>query len=197
MINDQSAPVTYSEHEAQRILARAAELEGVSGTRFTADDLRKISATADIDPHALERAMRETSDAAKPVVLGSVPMSAKRLAMLAGAGVILGALAVAADGKPFGRLSEIVIFGPSALFSIYLALKHSLRGGFSGLLRELGVVLGSFTLAIIASEGVRNASPAITWSLVCGALGTAILSIRGGVRVIIPAADEDALTEGR
>ena len=197
MINDQSAPVTYSEHEAQRILARAAELEGVSGTRFTADDLRKIAATADIDPHALERAMRETRDDASVVVRDPGLMSAKRLAMLAGAGAVLGALAIAADGKPFGRLSEIVIFGPSALVTMYLALRHSLRGGFSGLLRELGVVLGSFTLAIIASEGVSAASPAITWSLVCGALGAAILSIRAGARVIIPTTDEGALTDGR
>jgi hypothetical protein len=190
--------VTYSEHEAQRILARAAELEGASGTRFTAEDIRQIAATADIDPHALERAMNETGHVtARPVSPETVPMSAKRLAMLAGAGAVLGALAIAADTKPFGRLSEIVIFGPSALFTVYLALRHSLRGGFSGLLRELGVVLGSFTLAIIASEGIRNASPAITWSLVCGALGTAILSIRGGARVIFPTTDDGALTDGR
>lgn len=65
MIKDQNAPATYSEHEAQRILARAAELEGASGTRFTAEDLRQIAATADIDPHALERAMSETGDVAR------------------------------------------------------------------------------------------------------------------------------------
>ena len=196
-MNIDRSVATHSEHEAQRILARAAELEGVSGTRFTAEDLRKIAATADIDPHALERAMSETEDVARPVVSDALPMNATRLAMLAGAGAVLGALAIAADSKPFGRLSELVIFGPSALFTMYLALKHSLRGGFSGLLRELGVTLGSFTLAIVASEGVRNASPAITWSLVCVALGSAILSLRSGARVIFPPTDEGALTDGR
>ena len=72
----------------------------------------------------------------------------------------------------------------------YLALRHPLREGFSGLLRELGVGFGSFTLLLIATEGVGDVSPAIAWSLVCGALGSAIVALRGGVRVISPAVSE-------
>jgi hypothetical protein len=44
---------------------------------------------------------------------------------------------------------------------------------------ELVVVFGSFTLAIIALQGFQATSPAMAWSLVCGALGSGILAMRG------------------
>jgi hypothetical protein len=53
-----------------------------------------------------------------------------------------------------------------------------MREGFAGLLRELAVVFGSFTAIITAIEGFQAASLAMTWSLIAGALGCGILSMR-------------------
>lgn len=198
MNKDRNTPGSFSETEAHQILARAAELEGAAGTRFTVEDLRQIAATANIDPHALERAMSEVGG-----VQGGtesppeVAMNGKQLAMLAGAGVVLGATAVMADNMSFGAGSAVAIFAPSALFTIYRALRHPLRHGIAALLRELGVVFGSFTLAILATQGFDGMSPAMAWSLVCGVLGSAVLAMRGGVRVINPVSGEGALTDGR
>ena len=191
MNKDRSAPIIFSEQEAQRILARAAELEGAIGNRFTADDLRQIAATAGIDSRALEHAMNEQGEvtpsgrSAEPLA-----MSAKQVALLAGSGAALGAMAVVADNMSLGNASAIAGFGPSALYTLWRALRHPLGGGLSGLWRELGVVFGSFTLAIIASQGVQDSAPAITWSLICGFVGTAVLSLRGGSTSLKPASDE-------
>jgi hypothetical protein len=195
---DRSTQGSFSETEAQQILARAAELEGTEGARFTAEDLRQIAATADIDPRALERAMKEAAGVpVRSVSPGEVPMNAGQLAVLAGAGIVLGATAVMADNMSLGAGSAVAIFAPSALFTIYRAIRHPLRDGIGALLRELGIVFGSFTLAIVASQGFDAVSPAMAWSLVCGALGTAVLAMRGGVRVINPGAGEGALIDGR
>jgi hypothetical protein len=198
MNRNRNAPLSFSETEAHQILARAAELEGAAAARFSAEDLRQIAATADIDPHALERAMSEAGGIqAQTDSRDAVPVNAKQLAMLAGAGVVLGATAVMADNMSFGAGSAVAIFAPSALFTIYRAVQHPLRHGIGALLRELGIVFGSFTLAIVATQGFDAVSPAMGWSMVCGVLGSAVLAMRGGVRVINPVTGEGALTDGR
>ena len=178
---DRELPATFSETEAQRILARAAEIEGTNGTLFTIEDLRQIALKAGIEPHALDHAINEaraveslpTPDALSP------PMTSRDIAMLAVSGAALGALALVADQMPLPGSSAIPVFAPSALFTIYRALRHPVREGFSGLLRDLGVFFGSFTAVVIASEGLNDASVAVTWSLMAGAAACGILSLRG------------------
>jgi hypothetical protein len=181
MRKDHGPAATFSETEAQRILSRAAELEVTLGNRFTTDDLRQIAAKAGIEAHALEHAIDETrADAAESEPGGpSIGMKSGDMAMLAGAGALLGMAAIGADNMHLLGSSAIPVFAPSALFTIYRALRHPLRDGFSGLLRDLGIVFGSFTTAIVAVAGFGDASVAVTWSLMAGALACGILSLRG------------------
>ena len=177
---DRELPATFSEAEAQRILARAAELEVTNGTRFTIEDLRQIALKAGIEPHALDHAINEvraveplpTPDAPSP------PMTSRNIAMLAVSGAALGALALVADNMLPGS-SAIPVFAPSALFTIYRALRHPVREGFTGLLRDLGVFFGSFSAVVIASAGLNDSSVVVTWSLLAGAVACGILSLRG------------------
>lgn len=185
MTREQKLPAVFSETEAQRILARAAELEGTIGTRFTVEDLRSIAARAGIEAHALEQAISETAaeqdgDRPSPTPNGMVPIDSGRIAMLAGAGVALGALAIMADHTNLPGSSAIPVFAPSALFTLYLALKHPVREGLGGLLRQLGLVFGSFTAAVIAMQGLNDASAAVTWSFLCGAAASGIHWLRTG-----------------
>ena len=180
MRKDHGPTATFSETEAQRILSRAAELEVTLGNRFTTDDLRQIAAKAGIEAHALEHAIDETrADTQREPVDPSIGMKPGDMAMLAGAGALLGMAAIGADNMHLLGSSAIPVFAPSGLFAIYRALRHPLRDGFSGLLRELGVVFGSFTTAIAAVEGLGDASVAVTWSLMASALACGILSLRG------------------
>jgi hypothetical protein len=80
------------------------------------------------------------------------------------------------DQKPAASFSE-----PEAqrILSRAAELEVTLRSGFPGLLRELGIVFGSFTAAIGAVEGFTGASAAMTWSLMAGALACGIRSLRG------------------
>lgn len=190
MRKDSNPPSSFSEPEAQRILARAAELEATIGSRFTTEDLRQIALKAGIDSHALERAIDETDSVVEQPARAEPPplMKPGRIAMLAGTGAVLAALAIFADNaQPFGS-SPVPVFLPSGLFAMYLALRHPLREGFTGLLREIGVAFGAFTAFIAASEGFEGATAAVTWSLIAGAVASGILSLRGA-RPNIPAVD--------
>jgi hypothetical protein len=181
MRKDHKPATSFSEPEAQRILSRAAELEVTLGNRLTTDDLRQIAAQAGIEPHALQHAIDETLavDSQRGSGDGATGMMAGDIAMLAGTGALLGLVAIGTDNMHLLGSSAIPVFAPSALFTIYRALRHPLRSGFPGLLRELGIVFGSFTAAIGAVEGLAGASAAMTWSLVAGALACGILSLRG------------------
>lgn len=182
MSDDPKLPVSFSETEAQRILARAAELEATIGNRFTTEDLRQIALKAGIDAHALERAINETGTvgAAQPVRNELAPlMTPGRIATLAATGAVLGALAMAADRIGFPGSSAIPVFLPSALFAFYLTLRHPVREGFLGLFRELGVTFGAFTATIMAAGGLEGASIGVTWSLLVGAVASGILALRG------------------
>ena len=177
---DRELPATFSETEAQRILARAAEIEGTNGTLFTIEDLRQIAIKAGIEPQALEHAIKESRSVAELPVRSAAPtaMKSRDIAMLAGAGALLGALALGADNLLPGS-SAIPVFAPSALFTIYRALRHPVREGFTGLLRDLGVFFGSFSAVVIASAGLNDSSVVVTWSLLAGAVACGILSLRG------------------
>ena len=183
-------PVTFSETEAQRILARAAELEASIGDRFTSDDLRQIALKAGIDAHALERAINESDAVEVQPARNELPplMQPGRIMVLAAAGALLGALAVYADKVPLPGSSAIPVFLPSGLFAMYLALRHPLRDGFTGLIRELGLAFGAFTAAIMAMEGFKGASAGVTWSLLAGAAACGILALRGARPVALTGA---------
>ena len=182
MRDDNNLPVSFSETDAQRILARAAELEASIGNRFTTEDLRQIALKAGIDAHALERAIDEAGaiETAQPVRNELPPlMKPGRIATLAATGAVLGALALAADRIAFPGSSAIPVFLPSGLFAFYLALRLPVREGFIGLFRELGVTFGAFTAAVAALGGMDGASIGVTWSLLVGAMASGILSLRG------------------
>jgi hypothetical protein len=179
MRKGQKPATSFSEPEAQRILSRAAEIEVTLGNRFTTDDLRQIAAQAGIPPHALQYAIDETRAPQRDSGDAATGMKAGNIAMLAGAGALLGLVAIGTDNMHLLGSSAIPVFAPSALFTIYRALRHPLRSGFPGLLRELGIVFGSFTAAIAAVEGLAGASAAMTWSLMAGALACGLLSLRG------------------
>jgi hypothetical protein len=181
MSDDPKLPVSFSETEAQRILARAAELEASIGNRFSTEDLRQIALKAGIDAYALERAIHETGTvmAAQPIRNEPPPlMTPGRIATLAATGAVLGALAIAADNA-FPGSSAIPVFLPSALFAFYLTLRHPVREGFLGLFRELGVTFGAFTATIMATGGLEGASIGVTWSLLVGSVASGILALRG------------------
>lgn len=181
MSQDPQLPVTFSEPEAQRIFARAAELEASIGNRFTIEDLRQIALKAGIDAQALERAINEPGAVVAQPIRNELPplMKPGRIAMLAGAGALLGVLAIFADRiQPFGG-SAIPVFLPSGLLAMYLALRHPLRNGFGGLIRELGVAFGAFTAATMAMQGFDGASAGVSWSVLAGALACGILALRG------------------
>jgi len=173
-------PATFSEPEAQRILARAAELEVTNGTLFTLEDLRQIAVKAGIEPHALEHAINESRSVDEPLPAAApTAMKSKDIAMLAVTGAGLGALALVADNMHLLGSSAIPVFAPSALFTIYRALRHPVREGFTGLLRDLAVFFGSFTAVVVASAGLNDASVVVTWSLLAGAVACGVLSLRG------------------
>jgi hypothetical protein len=178
---DEKPRASFSESEAQSILARAAEIEGAIGTRFTADELRHIAVTAGIDPHALESAISETNAVPHPGTRAIAPrtLHTRDVLSMAGTGAILGALAIVADNMSFGGASAIAVFGPSAVYTAWKSAKHSLRDGIPGLLRDFAVVFGSFTMAITAIDGFSGASAAVTWSLLCSLMGAGILALRG------------------
>ena len=182
MSDDPGLPVTFSETDAQRILARAAELEASIGNRFTMEDLRQIASKAGIDAQALERALNEagTVMAVQPVRNEPPPlMKAGRIATLAACGAVLGALAFAADRINLPGSSAVPVFLPSALFAFYLTLRHPIREGFTGLFRELGVAFGAFTTVITAMGGFDGATVGVTWSLLVAAAASGILALRG------------------
>jgi hypothetical protein len=190
MREDRQLPATFSEPEAQRILARAAELEATNGTQFTIEDLRQIAAKAGIEAHALEHAIHESRAVDTPRASGqpATAMKSGDIATLAISGVALGALAIVADNwQPLGN-SAIPIFAPSALLVAYRALRHPVREGFSGLLRDLGVFFGAFTAVIAAEGGIEGASIAMTWSMMASGLACGILALRGA-RASVPVAE--------
>jgi hypothetical protein len=136
---------------------------------------------AGIDPHALESAINETDAPAQPKSRALVPrtLTTRDIVSMAGTGAVLGALALVADNLSFGGASTIAVFGPSTLYTVYRAVRHSLRDGIPGLLRDLAIVFGSFTTAVMAIDGFQGASAAMTWSLLCALTGSGILALRG------------------
>jgi hypothetical protein len=99
-------------------------------------------------------------------------------------------MALGADKMNFPFTTEVAVLGPSALFAAFLALRHPVREGMIGLVRELAVAFGSFTIAIIALDGLDSASQAMGWSLLCGFIAGGILSARRGTRELGPGAHD-------
>lgn len=171
---------TFSENEVRTILARAAELETAGdGGMVSAADLRTIAAEVGIDAAALEQAIAEAQKAlprAEPTENRSGllrVLTIKNLGLVI-AGSILGAMAIAADGGGFGALTAIAIFGPSAVFAAWRALHHRHWGSVQGLLREMGMLFGSFAITIASLNGTEAFAAAIAWGVICGLGAVAI-----------------------
>ena len=170
----------FSENEVRTILARAAELEAAgNGGMVSAADLRRIAAEVGIDAAALEQAIAE---AQKRSPRGEVAESRSGLLRvltmknlgLTIAGSVLGAMAIAADGGGFGALTAIAIFGPSAGFAAWRALRHRHWGSVQGVLREMGVLFGSFAITIASLSGTEGFAAAVAWGVICGLGAVAI-----------------------
>jgi hypothetical protein len=186
MSNQPKRPTSFSEPEALRILNRATELEDTVGKRFTVDDLRQIAVTAGIDADALEHALNESARVPQQQGGMSSIIDSNRLVMLAGAGALLGGLAVVADNAGFGAGSAAAVFAPSGLYAAWLALRHPLRNGMPALLKELAIAFGAFTAVIVTMGGAEGLAPAVAWSSLCGMVGAGIVSLRGGTRATTP-----------
>ena len=170
--------IRFTETDAQRILARAAELEATSGSVVSIDELRAIAADAGIDPSALNRAVREfdLAPAGPSKTVRSRSRSLLGTAALAAAGVVLGALAVAADNLVFGSFSAAGVLGPSAAFTAYLALRNRRHGGPAAFLGEAAIVFGSFSGTVVAMEGFQALSTCMAWALMCSLAGLGIVT---------------------
>lgn len=179
MTNPPMLPSSFSEQDAQRILARAAELEASAGGRLTIEDVRQIAAKAGIDATALEQAMIEATRSVEPAAVhdNSAPLITRsRVGMLAAVGALLGVTSIAADNLVPN--TNLIVLGPSALYAAYLALRHPKGEGMISLMRELAVVFGSFSIAVILGGGLDATSPALGWSMLCGLLAGGIMAVR-------------------
>lgn len=169
----------FTELEAKRILTRAARLDATDSTSFTADELIRIADDAGISRRAIDHALNEEltdhpNDARSD---RSWPNRIRGLG-LAAVGAGLGALAVTMDMISLGPQSAAAVFGPSAAFTLYLALKHRWHGNLGDYLREIGVVLGSFTLAAVVIEGTHALNPALYWSVLAAVAGSCVVAVR-------------------
>ncbi|HYC50470.1 MAG TPA: hypothetical protein VEB19_05095 [Gemmatimonadaceae bacterium] len=168
---------TFTETEVRSILARAAELETATGGGLvSAADLRKIAAEVGIDAGALEQAIAESRS--QPATMKKRSdllrvLTLKNLGLVV-AGGVLGALAIAADGGGLGALTAVAIFGPSAAFAGWRALRHRKHGSVPALLRELGAFFGSFAMTIASLVGTEGFASAVAWGVICGLGAVAI-----------------------
>jgi hypothetical protein len=76
-----------------------------------------------------------------------------------------------------GPESAAAVFGPSAAFVLYRALWQRWHGSLRGLIDEVVLVLGSFTLTVTALEGFHATKPALLWSLICGTVGCTVAGL--------------------
>ena len=181
------SPSQYSEQEAKRILSRAAEIDAISGSGFTASDLHGIAAAASISPAALERALGEPAQVVPDSRAVQHGGNGARGALARGLGFLcigagLGALAVAFDGRPLGPELAAAVFGPSAAFVLYRALRNRWHGTLPDFLREVVLTMGAYTLSITALEGFHATTTALLWSGICSAAGAAVAAVE--IRVV-------------
>lgn len=164
--------------DAKRILARAAELDARSGSLLTTNDLRQIAADAGISSDALERALWEDDipeAAARPSEARSAHSLLRTVGLL-GIGAVLGALALMLDTISLGTLDAVAVFGPSAAFTLFRAMRHRRNGNVTAFLHEMAITFGSFTVATFGIEGTQAVAPSLAWALVCAITGTAIVA---------------------
>ena len=166
----------FSEDQAKQILARAAELDSRAAVSYSRAELERIAADAMIAAPAIERALDEALS--QPGVTARRSTTARGDLLNAvgflGLGAGLGVMAVVADAASFGPESAAAVFGPSAAFVLYRALRNRWDGSPSKLLRELTLTLGSFTLAATAVQGLQATGPALLWSFGCLMAGSVV-----------------------
>jgi hypothetical protein len=170
------------EAEIKRVLARAAELDSRSELLLTTTDLRRIASEAHISSEAMEVALREVR-VAHPVtdaVVAEKPAWWRRALQGAGlisGGALLAVAAVFADRGGFGPAAAAAVFGPSAAFCLYRALRHRWHGSLVDFQKEIALVLGTFTLMITAVEGYDATQVALVWWAICAVVGGAIVQL--------------------
>jgi hypothetical protein len=187
------------EAEIKRVLARAAELDSRSELLLTTTDLRRIASEAHISSEALELALREVRAASHAATDGAV--AEKRAwwrrallgAGLVGGGALLAVVAVMADRGGFGPAAAAAVFGPSAAFGLYRALRHRWHGSLVDFQKEMALVLGTFALTITAVEGYDATQVALVWWAICAVVGGAIVQLT--LRSSDPSDAPQALTE--
>lgn len=171
----------FSEDEAKRILTRASEIDASDAQHFSAAELHRIAVDSLIAPSAIERALHETtallSEPLQHESKRSIWSPIARALGFAGIGTALGALAVTLDGTPLGPELAAAVFGPSAVFVLYRALRNRWHGSLPDFVREVVLVMGSFTLAATIVEGAHATFPALVWSAVCAVAGGAAVAI--------------------
>jgi hypothetical protein len=187
------------EAEIKRILARAAELDSQRELLLTTTDLRRIASEAHISSEAMEVALRESRAAShsesNPAATGKPAWWRRALlgAGLIGGGALLALAAVIADRGGFGPAAAAAVFGPSAAFGLYRALRHRWHGSLVDFQKEMALVLGTFALTITAVEGYDATQVALVWWAICAVVGGAIVQLT--LRSSDPSDAPQALTE--
>lgn len=169
-------PDMFSEDEAKSILGRAARLDVADGTSFSAADLHRIAAGANISSTALDAALREARQARETSAARRWGERIRAVALVA-AGVGLGVLTSVMDRLSLGQESAAAVFGPSAAVVLTLALKHRWRGNLKEFVQEAFVVLGVFALSVVVIEGFHALPIMLSWSSLCGVIGGFIVGI--------------------
>lgn len=198
MTSDDSDRV-LGEAEIRRVLARAAELDSQRELLLTTADLRRIASEAHISSEAMEMALREVRAASHPPTDAAVaekPAWWRRTlqgAGLIGGGALLALAAVMADRGGFGPAAAAAVFGPSAAFGLYRALRHRWHGSLVDFQKEMALVLGTFALTITAVEGYDATQVALVWWAICAVVGGAVVQLT--LRTSNPSDARQALTE--
>jgi hypothetical protein len=136
--------------------------------------LQRIAADAGIASSAVNVAMMEVAVGENSTAGSSHAPSSSFAALQIGVGAALGVAAVTIDpGAP-----DVAVLGPSALYTVYRALRHRWQGGILGFLQEWSLYFGSFAITAVTIDGFRAAAPSTSWALICAAVGSGIVTLR-------------------
>lgn len=176
-MQEHSLNPSFTDSSANRILARAAELDALNGTTLRLPELRAIAVEVGISAEAFDQAVAEARRVPVPRdTIRSRPRSLLGTVTMIAVGVALATLSVAADNMSLGSASAFAVFGPSAAFIVYRALVHRRKGSLYGFLNEAAVLFGSFTAAALAMNGTQALAPCAAWALACAVAGSGVVT---------------------
>src|SRR5687768_11335260 len=159
-----------SEHELQRVIERAIQLDAARGGETTVAELRRVALELNISSTAINQALQELS--AKAVVAPAAetadttqePVKSRfgswwRPLGIGLASFALGAISASRDGDPFASLLVVIAA------SIALIIKHRRDGSRQEFHRDLLPLCGAMALGWLSTEHRHAADMTIVMSL--------------------------------